>query len=165
MTLSLPYNIVEHQSDDNVLTMDNAKEIIIDRLNIDKKTPQKIENENEFIEFIKSDVIKNMQNTGINLEENPTPKNLIKEIKKTIKNKIITPSDQIDNLSSNLQEDDNTKKNIYTKNDNENKIYIENQIRLNNLQKINRYKEIQIIFMYIILFVTCGLFVYFYKDN
>ena len=50
------------------------------------------------------------------------------------------------------------KKNI----DHHNKL-ITHQVRLNNLKKIYRYKTIKVYIMYIMLIVSCILFIYFYK--
>ena len=45
---------------------------------------------------------------------------------------------------------------------NHNKL-ITHQVRLNNLKKIYRYKTIKVYIMYVILIVSCILFIYFYK--
>ena len=102
---------------------------------------------------------------GLDTTDTTNSSTLLNNIKDTINIQITTPLKDIDTITSGLKDLDNIKSSIYNNNYNKNNLYINNTIRLNNLKKIDRYKEIHLIVMYIILFITCGLFVYFYKNN
>lgn len=163
MTLSLPYNIVEHQSNSmNPLDKYNIKKPILKDATLKSGQKFDTEFEKDFEKLIKDDLLNILAKDRIkNDDQTIGSGKLISKIKDIINTKLTNKLDY--SVASTLKGDDSTKASVYTTNYENNKTYIENQIRLNNLNKINRYKEIHIIIMYIILFISCGLFAYFYK--